>query len=100
MGTYYILKDKKPVPVSFMEWVTWFERAERIIKQEEINGIKVSTVFLGMNHSFGYTPNPLVFETMIFGGEHDEYCERYSTWDEAEDGHQRAVDIVNGKQKY
>ena len=46
----------------------------------------VSTVFLGLDHAFdGGTP--LLFETMIFGGEHDEYQERYATWDEAEAGH-------------
>lgn len=34
------------------------------------------------------------FETMIFGGEHDQYQERYSTWDEAEAGHKRAIELV------
>jgi hypothetical protein len=50
----------------------------------------VSTVFLGLDHQWGDGP-PLVFETMIFGGEHDQYQERYSTWDEAEAGHKQGV---------
>jgi len=57
----------------------------------------VSTVFLGIDHNWGGGP-PLIFETMIFnqGPEserpwHEEYQERYSTWEQAEAGHARAV---------
>jgi hypothetical protein len=31
---------------------------------------------------------------MIFGGDHDGYCERYCTWEEAEAGHQKAIELV------
>jgi hypothetical protein len=55
--------------------------------------VYVSTVFLGLDHSFGEGP-PQLFETMIFGGEHDEYQERYSTWDEAEAGHKKACKLA------
>jgi hypothetical protein len=34
---------------------------------------------------------------MIFGGEHNEYQERYSTWEEAEEGHKRAVAMIGEK---
>ncbi len=40
--------------------------------------------------------NPLWFETMIFGGEHDCYEDRYETWEEAEVGHRKAMDLVHG----
>jgi hypothetical protein len=61
------------------------------------NGTEVSTVFLGLDHAWGDGP-PLLFETMIFGGTEDEYCERYSTWEEAEAGHKKAVEIaLNGQ---
>ena len=54
----------------------------------------VSTVFLGMDHSFdGGTP--VLFETMIFGGEYDQFQERYCTWDEAEEGHKVACELVS-----
>lgn len=56
--------------------------------------MKVSTVFLGLDHNL-YGP-PHLFETMIFGGEHDGYQERYSTWAEAETGHARTVEIAKG----
>ena len=64
------------------------------VRKEQFGSVSVSTVFLGMDHSFG-GGSPVLFETMIFGGEHDQYQERYCTWDEAEKGHQIACDLVN-----
>lgn len=58
------------------------------------NGIEVSTVFLGLDHAWGDGP-PMLFETMVFGGSNDEYCERYSTWDEAEAGHKESCRDCN-----
>ena len=64
-----------------------------IVKSGE--DIRVSTVFLGLDHGFG-AEEPVLFETMIFGGEYDEYCERYCTWDEAVEGHAKAVEMCGG----
>lgn len=58
----------------------------------------VSTVFLSMDHSLGGLigdGSPVLFETMVFGGEHDEYQERYHTYDEAEEGHKRICEMVD-----
>jgi hypothetical protein len=75
---------------SLYEWVEWFESADRVVRQEERAGVRLSTVFLGIDHRFGDGPGPpLVFETMIFGGERDGDCWRYATWDEAESGHRK-----------
>jgi hypothetical protein len=57
--------------------------------------IRVSTVFLIFDHAFGLEGvKPLLFETMIFGGKRNDYCQRYATWDEAVAGHAEAVDLV------
>lgn len=93
MNDKYILKDKKPVPAELVEWANWFETADRVVAKDEIGDIKISTVFLGLDYSFG-AGKPLLFETMIFGGENDQYQERYSTWEEAEAGHKEAVALV------
>jgi hypothetical protein len=92
---HYKLEGHTPVPCEdFMEWAKWYETANRTVKQTEFpDGVKVSTVFLGLDHAF-MSDKPILFETMIFGGEHDDYQERYSTWDEAEAGHQRAIQLV------
>jgi len=94
MNDKFVLNGKEPVPCAdLMEWARWFETAERHVRKDKLsNGILVSTVFLGLDHSFGEGP-PLLFETMIFGADQgdDEYQERYSTWIEAMAGHLKAL---------
>jgi len=90
----YILDGHEVKPVDLMAWAKWFETAERHVAKTKINDdVHVSTVFLGLDHSFGAGP-PLLFETMIFGGEHDQYIDRYETWEQAEAGHKKAVEIA------
>lgn len=66
------------------------EANERRVKRTKVGDSDVSTVFLGLDHQFGRGA-PLLFETMIFGGARDGDQFRYSTWDEAEDGHAKVV---------
>lgn len=92
----YILKDKTPiVETDILTWAKWFKTASRHVKQENIGDVSVSTVFLGLDHNFCETGEPILFETMIFGGEHDGYCDRYSTWEEAEKGHDTVVKMAS-----
>ena len=77
-------------------WERWFETADRVVGKTFIGRLVVSTVFLGIDHSFGLG-EPILFETMVFEG-HGEYQKRYSTWEEAEEGHRRIVrEIINKK---
>ena len=94
----YILEEKEPKATEdLMEWANWFERADRHVAETKLaNGVRVSTVFLGLDHSFNGEV-PILFETMIFGGKHNEYQERYTTWDKAEDGHKQAVKLAKGE---
>lgn len=101
---YYLLdKDKKPYPVSLEESYKLYENMDmKITQQDMVGDIKVSTVFLGMDHSLPFDadgnpiedPTPLFWETMIFGGEHDGYQERYTSYEDALAGHQRALDLA------
>jgi len=61
-------------------------------------GVCVSTVFLGLDHNWGSGP-PLVFETMVFDDYGAGECYRWSTWDEAEQGHKDAVAELEAKLK-
>jgi len=94
----YILKGHEVVASDdLMAWARCFESADRVVAKTTINGVDVSTVFLGLDHQFGEGP-PLVFETMVFGGSLDGEQERYSTWAEAEAGHRVMCDrVVSGK---
>lgn len=104
MNLYYKLdKDKKVVPGNMEECEKILINAdnEKIVKQEYVRDKFVSTVFLPIDHGFDrYCSNheykPIVFETMIFSKDsHPEiYRDRYSSWKEAEAGHEKAVQWV------
>jgi len=84
----YILVDRIPVPEpDLIKWGQWFETAARVVRQETFDGVTVSTVFLSLDHNFSHG-KPLLFETMVFGGVHDQDQERCSTWEEAEAMHE------------
>lgn len=93
MNRKYILDGKTPVLCDLMTWALEFDKANRTVAKTEIGDVLISTVFLGLDHNWGAGP-PLLFETMIFGGELDQEQERYSTWDEAEEGHKKMVERV------
>lgn len=91
----YILCGHQPVVVQdLFTWARWFETADRQVANTDRGDVRISTVFLGLDHSFGVGDGPLLFETMIFGGPEDGYCERYATWADAEAGHTKAVEIA------
>ena len=93
-GKYTLDDQGNPVlEHDLMKWAAWLEKSDRIIAKDMIDDVRVSTVFLGLDHSFGDGP-PLLFETMIFGGEHDQYQERYPNRDAAFAGHDRAMALV------
>lgn len=93
---YYILKDKKPVLVERAQWVNSFDE-DRHVRLSKFGNTLVSTVFLGLDHNFEKTGEPILFETMIFGGKHDQYQTRCSTWDEAVIQHEEACKLVRNK---
>jgi len=86
---YYILdENENPVPASLKQWAEMCEDFnKRIIANDYIDETRVSTVFLGLDHSF-MSGAPIVFESMIFNHpifEEEQY--RYSTIKEARKNH-------------
>lgn len=85
--------DRQGQPVSdTLRWAKLFEDRsyQRVALTILTNGIKVSTVWLGLNHQWGDGP-PLIFETMVFPDTadfHEDDCARYSSEAEAVAGHQ------------
>lgn len=93
----YKLEGKIPVEVKdASDWAMNFDIAKRTVAKSVIGKVRISTVFLGLDHNYSQMGPPILFETMIFGGKHDEYQERYATWDEAVEGHNKAVKLVKG----
>lgn len=70
---------------------------ERQVLKSERDGVKVSTVHLVIDHGGGNPFGPVIFETMIFGGEHDEEQWRYRTLAEAKEGHKMACYVAFGE---
>lgn len=76
--------------------LTWeqLKTIERRVARDVLpTGHVVSTVWLGLDHSFRGGP-PLIFETMVFADEDsfmDLESDRYSTEAEALEGHARMV---------
>lgn len=93
---HYILKDKIPVNVPFEEYVIWsmgdFEKNNRVA-DTMIGDVRVSTVFLGLDHSWD-KGEPVLFETLVFGGELDGHMQRYCSWEAAEKGDKLVCDMV------
>lgn len=104
---YYKLDENKNViPCNNKEWGEQRELMARTntkhVGEEIINDKIISTVWLGLDHNTllwtgSKNHPPHVFETMIFDkedGPYGCYLDRYSTWKEAEEGHQRAIQWV------
>lgn len=96
---YYVLHGTKALPVGDMfEWARAFEKP-RIVKQTTIKGVFISTVFLGLDHNYYSSGPPLIFESMVFGGKLDLETRRYSTYEQAQEGHAVLVAAVKATYK-
>jgi hypothetical protein len=94
---HYILKDKTVKQVDFLTWIMWYQQADRTIARTQIGNVVVSTVFFGLDFSLGGEEYPELFETMILGGESDGAKARASTWEQAEELHERYVGMVRAE---
>jgi len=107
--------DRNTEPMSFADWAEAFEDLEyRTVARDQIGDLEVSTIWLGLDHSFLPESRPLIFETMIFDCSTEavaemrermkdwpsmaetnrgagRYQERYSTEEEAIRGHGQAI---------
>lgn len=100
--SYYILdENNKPIKSNnVLQWAAWFEgETNRIVVQDRFkdiddNEVLVSTVFIGVDVMDEPNHAPYLWETMIFGGEHDQYQDRYCTYDDAVEGHKKALRIA------
>jgi hypothetical protein len=102
-NSWYVLDGKIPRPAKDMDEFfnfsdpSKFEQLKRVGNTQISIDVAVSTVFLGIDHNWGFRneERPILFETMVFGGEHAGYQDRYCTWEEAEIGHARIVAFIS-----
>lgn len=96
-GWYVLDADHAVRQADLAEGSRFFATADRRVARDVIGDTEVSTVFLGLDHSFGSGP-PRLFETMIFGGQQAGMAWRYATWDDAAAGHERIVAALRADQ--
>jgi len=93
----YILAEdgKTPIASTYEEWLRWIAVNEhkRRVARDSVGDAEVSTVFLTLNMAFD-DGDPVLWETMIFGGKHDQHQERYTSYDAAVAGHARALAMI------
>jgi hypothetical protein len=99
LGKYVLDAQGRPKPEpDLMKWATWFETAERVVKRETVGGCEVSTIFLGIDHNHSTGGPPVVWESMVFGGEMDQCCIRCAgNREQAEAMHAQMVETVKAK---
>ena len=100
--------DREGNPIQLGTWAMHVEDPSyKFLLDENAGRYWVSTVWLGMDHSFGDGP-PIIFETMAFvrasdeireiTGLQDVYQIRYHTEAEAREGHVRVVAMALANQ--
>lgn len=104
---YLLDKNKEPYKVSIEEYLEKLLEIDKhvaydVVEDEKGNEVRISTVFLAMDHGWGVRSNnrnykPVLWETMIFGGEHNDYQKRYSSHKSALIGHNKALQLVKQK---
>jgi len=96
MHKYYRLSDNNEVEECDADKCEEFLLSGRkIIKQEDVGDYWVSTVFLCIDHNWGFREEkrPVVFETMIKNKDKwENYQERYCTYADALNGHNAVVE--------
>lgn len=100
MAYYKLDENRNVVPCSIENWSSFIENSlhnnHRQVGDDIINGKRISTCFFGICFAFDEKYNkPVAFETMVFDENgHGIYQARYCIWEEAELGHERAMQWV------
>lgn len=93
MRWYKLNEDKTTELLENHESITEkdFRDEVKTVCIDRVNGQRVSTVFMHLDHSLTDDGTPQIFETMIFEGQYDGCYWRYSNWEDAKKGHDRVV---------
>ena len=97
-GCLYYTLDEHNRPVQepdLLKWAVWYETHKRHLGNDRVDDVRVSTIFLGLDHSF-VEDSPVLWKTMVFGGEFDQMQERYYCYEDAVNGHERWLEKVRG----
>lgn len=104
---YTLDDDNRAVPATLEEYAVWARsfqtkgddrlRFSVHVGDTAVGEVRVSTVFLAIDHNWGSGP-PVLWETMVFGGPLDQEQIRYRSHDAAVVGHKVMVKRVEKAQ--
>lgn len=100
---YWILdENQNPVKASREQYVAWAkDNHPATIALNDLDwGIRVSTVFLGIDHGYYISGPPVLYETMVLGSDEIEWCERHITREQALESHCRALAVIDAYLEY
>ena len=80
-------------PISSEQWQESFLDPRRQVGDDDIDGIRISTVWLGQDLCPWIDGPPIIFETMCFGGPVDQEPYRCATWEQAQTQHEAMVTL-------
>ena len=91
--------DRKGQPLDLTTWALLSQDLEyQVVRRTEVGETLVSTVWLGIDLSFGESNTPLIFETMVFCESKDDPLDHmvkcHATEELAIAGHQRLVQQI------
>jgi hypothetical protein len=86
----YKLDGYTPIPVEQEDWAFWYDDSidERTVAEDELEGgVRVWTMFVGVDTLALNDHAPLLFATSILGAYPNGEVERHLTWDDALERH-------------
>jgi hypothetical protein len=93
LGKYKLLNGVPVETNDTTEWAEWMCKADkdRRVKLSEVGDMTISTVFLGLDHNFSGAGEPLLYETLVFGGPLDGEMIRTATRKQAKQAHAEMI---------
>lgn len=98
MFWYITDENKKPLAVNWDTYKAWHDAIPKevrtgigyTVKRDTVGSVCVSTVFLSSDHRYDEN-EPVLWETMIFGGDRNEDFVRYTSEADAIAGHNKII---------
>lgn len=95
----YFDRDGQPIGPQEFDRLKWDADGRvsdyAFVGRDTVGDVEVSTVWLGLDHAYpGQKDGPIIFESMLFGGDRNYDCIRYRTLAEARAGHIAAVEAL------
>ena len=79
---------------SMKEWATFLSSPDCVVASTDIGEVNVTTAFTGIDLGYATFGPPMLFATMIFGGQYDGVGALAATWEVAEIVHEERCNML------